>query len=55
MTLEKNMVVAFQRSLELGFGIETDLRDYNGEIVISHDIADKNSMRFSDFMKLVNC
>ncbi|MEW6994795.1 hypothetical protein AADZ84_11075 [Colwelliaceae bacterium MEBiC 14330] len=51
---EKNMQSAFQRSLERGFGIETDLRDYNGEIVISHDMADKNSMLFSDFMKLVN-
>jgi len=50
---EKNALIAFQHSLENGYGIETDLRDYGGEIVISHDIADENSMLFSDFMLLI--
>lgn len=37
---EKNLTIAFKRSFRLGFGAETDIRDYNGELVISHDIAD---------------
>lgn len=34
---EKNKIVAFERSFNLGFGTETDVRDFNGELVISHD------------------
>lgn len=34
---EKNQEPAFRRSFKLGFGTETDLRDLNGQIVISHD------------------
>jgi len=34
---EKNSIYAFKRALDNGFGIETDLRDHNQEIVISHD------------------
>ncbi len=34
---EQNRAVAFERSLALGFGIETDLRDRNGGVVVSHD------------------
>ena len=39
---EKNQQVSFERSFSLGFGTETDIRDYKGELVISHDIADEN-------------
>lgn len=35
---EKNTIEAFKRSFEYGFGVETDIRDNNGQIVISHDI-----------------
>ena len=34
---EKNSAIALQRAIDNGFGIETDLRDLNGRIVISHD------------------
>jgi hypothetical protein len=34
---EKNSLNALRRALDEGFGIETDLRDLNGTIVISHD------------------
>lgn len=34
---EKNSEAAFIRSFKLGFGIETDVRDHNGRLVISHD------------------
>jgi hypothetical protein len=34
---EKNTTAAFLRSFELGFGTETDIRDCDGKLVISHD------------------
>jgi hypothetical protein len=34
---EKNSRAAFDRSFTLGFGTETDFRDYCGELVIAHD------------------
>ena len=34
---EKNTPAALVRALSAGFGIETDIRDLNGELVISHD------------------
>lgn len=34
---EKNTQIAFDRSFELGFGTETDVRDLGGTLVISHD------------------
>jgi glycerophosphoryl diester phosphodiesterase len=49
---EKNTVEAFERSFSLGFGTETDIRDYNGELVVSHDIATSNSIAFEDFLKI---
>jgi hypothetical protein len=36
---EKNALVAFERSFSLAFGTETDMRDRDGELVISHDPA----------------
>jgi len=35
---EKNSMFAFDRSFSLGFGVETDIRDSNQELVISHDM-----------------
>lgn len=34
---EKNTQVALRRALDEGFGIETDLRDFDGRVIISHD------------------
>jgi hypothetical protein len=50
-SFEKNQTVSFERSFSNGFGVETDLRDYMGQIVLSHDIADQNSILFKDFLK----
>jgi hypothetical protein len=41
---ERNTISAFERSFSLGFGIETDIRDFNGCLVISHDMPDKDSI-----------
>ena len=49
---EKNISLSFERSFNLGFGTETDIRDYNGELVISHDIPTTSSMKIDDFFKL---
>ena len=49
---EKNKLVAFTHSFSLGFGTETDVRDFDGELVISHDIPNGEEMRFRDFLEL---
>ncbi|MDC0415210.1 hypothetical protein OAM25_02550 [Gammaproteobacteria bacterium] len=41
---EQNRPQAFIRSFINGFGIETDIRDYNSELVISHDIPTKKNI-----------
>lgn len=51
---EKNRSAAFERSFSLGFGTETDIRDYCGELVISHDIADENSINIKEFFEIYN-
>ena len=51
-TEEKNRMTAFDRALEAGFGIETDVRELSGRLVLSHDIADNRSVVFEDFLKL---
>jgi len=49
---EKNTLTSFRRSFQLGFGTETDIRDYHGHLVISHDIANENSIPFGQFLDL---
>ena len=51
---EKNTHGAFERSFSMGFGTETDIRDYKGELVISHDIADEKSVKLEDFFRIYN-
>ena len=52
--IEKNKEVAFNRSFSLGFGTETDVRDFNGGLVISHDMANGTEISFENFLKLAN-
>lgn len=49
---EKNSEQAFKRSFDLGFGIETDVRDYCGKLVVSHDIPNEKPMDFEHFFKI---
>lgn len=49
---EKNTSVAFNRALEHGFGIETDFRDLNGQLVISHDVPVDGVMKIEEFIHL---
>lgn len=51
---DKNSASAFVRALEAGFGIETDIRDFNGGLVISHDppTAKAPQMTLGQFLHL---
>lgn len=51
---EKNLITAFERSFSLGFGTETDLRDYKGELVISHDISDEKCITVRKLFEIYN-
>lgn len=50
--IEKNQISAFKRSFALGFGTETDIRDYAGKLVISHDMPNAGCLELADFFTL---
>jgi hypothetical protein len=47
---EKNAPISFDRALEAGYGIETDIRDRDGSLVISHDMAGADAQSLDDFL-----
>jgi hypothetical protein len=58
---EKNQLIAFEREFQYCSnclsesyrgGVETDIRDYNGSLVISHDIPTKDSLSLDKFLSL---
>lgn len=49
---EKNTPDAFNRSFELGFGTETDLRDLGGDLVIAHDPPRAGAMRAKEMFTI---
>jgi glycerophosphoryl diester phosphodiesterase len=49
---EQNSLQSFERSFEHGFGVETDIRDRMGELVISHDMAREDSLSAVEFFEL---
>jgi len=49
---EQNSEIAFKRSFSSGFGVETDVRDYQKKLVISHDIPSGNELNFDDFLEV---
>jgi glycerophosphoryl diester phosphodiesterase len=51
---DKNTLSSFKKSIENGFGIETDIRDHNDELVISHDLPSLNSnlITLNQFLEL---
>ena len=51
---EKNSSLAFERSFSLNFGTETDIRDNNEKLVISHDIANSTAITVDHFFNLFN-
>ena len=51
---EKNSINAFERSFHFKFGTETDVRDRDGKLVISHDCPNVDNMLFSTFLGIYN-
>ena len=49
---EKNSRTALARAFAAGYGIETDLRDCAGEIVVSHDMPQPDAMTFDALLDL---
>ena len=50
---EQNTLAAFRRAIDHGYGIETDIRDYNNKLVIAHDLPSKRSIEFIKLLDLV--
>ena len=51
---EKNTILAVKRAIENGYGLEIDVRDYCGELVISHDVPKSNEVfYFNKFLNLI--
>lgn len=51
---EKNSLQALERAFDHGFGIETDIRDFQGKIVISHNPAKDILPSFKDLVGIWN-
>lgn len=49
---ERNSISAFARSVDRGFGVETDIRDYDGQLVISHDVPVGGEVELEKFLQL---
>lgn len=49
---EQNKTTAFERSFRMGFGIETDIRDVNGSLVVAHDPPKVGEMSLDEFFQL---
>lgn len=49
---ERNTREAFERSFQLGFGTETDLRDFDRRLVVSHDMPDDGAMPVAALLDL---
>lgn len=49
---EKNTLKSLNEAFNRKYGIETDIRDYDGELVISHNIADGQCPRLTDLFKM---
>ena len=47
---ERNTLAAMRTALTEGFGVETDVRDLDGELVISHDPPRQGASPFEDFL-----
>jgi glycerophosphoryl diester phosphodiesterase len=48
---EKNSSSAFDRSFSFGFGVETDVRDANRQLVISHDMPEGGELSLEVLLK----
>lgn len=51
-TEEKNTRAAFERTVDQKFGTETDVRDLNGQLVVSHDPAETGAIAWDVVLDL---
>ena len=53
---QQNTLDAFHNAIKNGYGIETDVRDYKGKLVISHDVPNekKQILLFRDFIRKIS-
>lgn len=49
---EHNSLGAFRSAFEAGFGVELDVRDFGGRLVISHDVPVAPSLSFENVLAL---
>jgi glycerophosphoryl diester phosphodiesterase len=49
---EQNTLAAYRAAFEAGFGVELDVRDFKGRLVISHDVPTEPAVTFDDVLKL---
>lgn len=50
---EKNTKTAIERAFDSGFGVEIDLRDICGKIVVSHDMPKGDEITFEEVLKIL--
>ena len=50
--VDQNTQASFKMAIEYGYGIETDIRDKNGQIVISHDLPRGKVLKLKDLLNL---
>ncbi len=49
---ERNSPAAFERSFAAGFGLETDVRDQGGRLIVSHDPPAGENLALSEFLRI---
>ena len=48
---ELNTTTAFNRAFENGFGVETDVRDLDGSVVVCHDMPRQGALTLLEFLE----
>ena len=49
---QKNSLFSFKNTIECGFGTETDIRDHNKNLVISHDVSNGKNIIIDDVFRM---
>ena len=49
---EKNSLMAFERAFRAGFGVELDVRDLDGDLVVSHDPPRGGALALDEVLRL---
>jgi hypothetical protein len=52
---ERNSLAAFRRAFQSGYGAEIDVRDLDGELVVSHDPPLRGALALADVVDALTC